>query len=378
MPVEFLTDSQAAAYAAYDGAPSRTELERFFFLDDADRALIEPRRRAYNRLGFAAQLTTVRYLGVFLDDPTDVPAKVADYLAKQLGIADALVLKTYGDRENTRLDHVRELRRVLKYTEFAEAEAELRVWVDARAWTTGGPEGAVRGAGGVAAGASGAAARGDGAGPAGRLVAGDSEPAAVGHPPRAAEHWSAGCAGLAADGAAGGPGVGAGPAAAGPAHPRRVRVRAAARRPARPEDVANRPQPDYGAFQDAARGRVDLARIERHWEDTLRIIGSIHTGAVRAYDVIRMLSRDGRPTPIGDAIAHYGRIAKTLHILRLADEPGYRRQIKVQANLQEGRHSLARKDLPRTLEPALPGRHGRPVDRTTGVRDDEPSEFDAR
>ncbi|MFE2195523.1 Tn3 family transposase [Streptomyces olivaceus] len=100
---------------------------------------------------------------------------------------------------------------------------------------------------------------------------------------------------------------------------------------------------DYGAFQDAARGRVDLARIERHWEDILRIIGSIHTGTVRAYDVIRMLSREGRPTPLGEAIAHYGRIAKTLHILRLADEPGYRRQIKVQANLQEGRHALARK-----------------------------------
>jgi TnpA family transposase len=99
---------------------------------------------------------------------------------------------------------------------------------------------------------------------------------------------------------------------------------------------------DYGAFQDAARGRIDLARIERHWEDILRIIGSIHTGAVRAYDVIRMLSREGRPTPLGDAIAHY-RITKTLHILRLADEPGYRRQIKSQANLQEGRHSLARK-----------------------------------
>lgn len=35
---------------------------------------------------------------------------------------------------------------------------------------------------------------------------------------------------------------------------------------------------DYGAFQDAARSRVDLARIERRWEDILRIIGSIHTG----------------------------------------------------------------------------------------------------
>nr|WP_078879321.1 Tn3 family transposase [Streptomyces sp. NRRL B-24720] len=37
-------------------------------------------------------------------------------------------------------------------------------------------------------------------------------------------------------------------------------------------------------------------------------------------------------------------MSKTLHILRLADEPGYRRQIKSQANLQEGRHfPLARK-----------------------------------
>nr|WP_224303061.1 transposase [Streptomyces olivaceus] len=33
---------------------------------------------------------------------------------------------------------------------------------------------------------------------------------------------------------------------------------------------------DYGVFQDAARGRGDLARIERHWEDIVRIIGSIH------------------------------------------------------------------------------------------------------
>ncbi|GAA0562628.1 DUF4158 domain-containing protein [Streptomyces antimycoticus] len=103
MPVEFLTDEQAAKYAAYDGAPSRTELERFFFLDDADRALIEPKRRAHNRLGFAVQMTTVRFLGVFLDDPTDVPAEAVNYLAEQLGVADRSALKAYGERENTRL-----------------------------------------------------------------------------------------------------------------------------------------------------------------------------------------------------------------------------------------------------------------------------------
>ena len=44
MPVEFLTDDEAAAYGRYVGVPSRAELERVFFLDDEDRALIEHRR----------------------------------------------------------------------------------------------------------------------------------------------------------------------------------------------------------------------------------------------------------------------------------------------------------------------------------------------
>ena len=102
-------------------------------------------------------------------------------------------------------------------------------------------------------------------------------------------------------------------------------------------------QADYGPFEAAARGRVDLGRIRRNWQDILRITASIHTGAVRAHDVIRMVSRDGNPTPLGDAIAHYGRISKSLHILRLVDDEPYRRAIKGQANLQEGRHALGRK-----------------------------------
>jgi TnpA family transposase len=99
---------------------------------------------------------------------------------------------------------------------------------------------------------------------------------------------------------------------------------------------------DYGPFNQAARGRIDLDRVARHWEDILRVIASIHTGAVRAHDVIRMLSRDGNPTPLGEAIAHYGRLHKSLHVLRMADEPDYRRTMKAQGNLQEGRHALAR------------------------------------
>ncbi|WP_157862238.1 hypothetical protein [Wenjunlia vitaminophila] len=32
----------------------------------------------------------------------------------------------------------------------------------------------------------------------------------------------------------------------------------------------------------------------------------------RGHDLIRMPSRDGKPTGLGDAFAHYGRIFKTL------------------------------------------------------------------
>jgi hypothetical protein len=50
MPVEFLTDEQAAAYGKFNEEPTRRELERFFFLDDEDRKLIAKRRGDHSRL----------------------------------------------------------------------------------------------------------------------------------------------------------------------------------------------------------------------------------------------------------------------------------------------------------------------------------------
>jgi len=41
MPVEFLTDDEAAAYGRYARTPSQADLERVFFLDDPDRLAFE-------------------------------------------------------------------------------------------------------------------------------------------------------------------------------------------------------------------------------------------------------------------------------------------------------------------------------------------------
>ncbi len=101
VPVEFLSDLEAAAYGRYDGDPSREELDRVFFLDDADRELIDKRRGEHNRLGFALQLTTVRWLGVFLPDPTAVPAGVLSYVAGQLEVEDLSCVGRYLERRPT-------------------------------------------------------------------------------------------------------------------------------------------------------------------------------------------------------------------------------------------------------------------------------------
>ncbi|MGH3182807.1 MAG: DUF4158 domain-containing protein [Streptosporangiaceae bacterium] len=63
MPVEFLSDQEAAAYGHYGAVVPQADLERFFYLDDADLKLLGRRQGDHNRLGFCLQLTTVRYIG---------------------------------------------------------------------------------------------------------------------------------------------------------------------------------------------------------------------------------------------------------------------------------------------------------------------------
>ncbi|MGH3996062.1 MAG: DUF4158 domain-containing protein [Pseudonocardiaceae bacterium] len=88
-----------------------------------------------------AQAASLQFLGTFLVDPTDVPTEVVDYLAAQLDIDDPSCVKAYRVREMTRLEHAREIREAYGFVEFSRVEDELVRWVDDRAWTTGdGPK----------------------------------------------------------------------------------------------------------------------------------------------------------------------------------------------------------------------------------------------
>ncbi len=89
MPVEFLSDEQAARYGRYHADPTSEQLTQFFYLSPQDLAFIAQRRRRSNQLGCALQLCTLRFLGTFLADPTQVPARILHVVAEQLQVDSA-------------------------------------------------------------------------------------------------------------------------------------------------------------------------------------------------------------------------------------------------------------------------------------------------
>ncbi len=142
MPVEFLTDDEAAAFGRYGHSVPQADLERYFFLDDGDRAMVAAQRGDHSRLGFGIQLATVRYIGRFQPDPLEgVPAEAIDFLAGQLGIADPSCVKKYSLRGETHREHAGKIQKALKLKDFSQAEADLSVFAGGRAWLTGdGPK----------------------------------------------------------------------------------------------------------------------------------------------------------------------------------------------------------------------------------------------
>jgi hypothetical protein len=131
---EYLSAAQVDRYGRFVDDSTPEELEKFFYLDTAALKEAQGKRRLHNRLGWSIQWGTVRMLGTFLTDSgsADVPQVVVDYVAEQLGIIGAAAVKLYGDRPQTPYEHAAQIRSMLSYREFSEAEGEVAAFIASR------------------------------------------------------------------------------------------------------------------------------------------------------------------------------------------------------------------------------------------------------
>ncbi len=136
MPVQFLTTEQRTSYGRYVGNPNADELARYFHLDDADLAIIRAKRGDHNRLGFALQLSTARFLGTFLEDPLEVPEAVLKTLVRQLSIHNLERLPDYR-RAGQRWEHAAQIRTRYGFREWTDTSVGFRLsrWLYALCWS---------------------------------------------------------------------------------------------------------------------------------------------------------------------------------------------------------------------------------------------------
>jgi len=120
VPVSFLTRRDRERLDRFPTEISPEGVSTYFMLSESDlgRALVQ--RGDHNRLGFALQLCTLRYLGFAPDNLAAAPYPAVNFVARQLGVSPN-ALKSYGIRAQTRRAHFQE---VLAYLGFRRATEE--------------------------------------------------------------------------------------------------------------------------------------------------------------------------------------------------------------------------------------------------------------
>jgi TnpA family transposase len=84
---------------------------------------------------------------------------------------------------------------------------------------------------------------------------------------------------------------------------------------------------DYGALDKLASHKVKTRIVAEHWDDLLRLAGSLKLGLVQVGGLMRTLQTNERPTRLARTLEELGRIIKTLYLLAYIDNEAYRRRI---------------------------------------------------
>ena len=82
--------------------------------------------------------------------------------------------------------------------------------------------------------------------------------------------------------------------------------------------------------------------IHEQWDEVLRFIATIRLKVTTASQLFRRLNSYARQHPLYRALKAFGKIPKTLFILRYVDDLGFRQAIEKQLNKVEGSHKFAK------------------------------------
>jgi TnpA family transposase len=122
VPGRFLSEAERGRLRRFPDSISSEDVVAFFTLSEADLAQVRKRSGDYNRLGFALQLCTLRYLGYSPHDLAAIPAQAVAYVARQLRVAPQMLI-SYGARDRTRHQ---QLRAAMQYLGLRRADLELQ------------------------------------------------------------------------------------------------------------------------------------------------------------------------------------------------------------------------------------------------------------
>jgi TnpA family transposase len=103
----------------------------------------------------------------------------------------------------------------------------------------------------------------------------------------------------------------------------------------------DRKQP-YANLDPILTGTIKTHLIRQAWDETIRVMASIHDRIVSPSLILQRLGSYARQNSIHQALAEIGRIYKTVHILRTLDDEEYRRRMGRELNKGEAAHDLSR------------------------------------
>jgi TnpA family transposase len=128
----FLSAAERERWQRFPDTIPQDDLAAYFLLSDHDEREVNRQREPFNRLGYALQLCTLRYLGFVPTDFKATPQAAVSFVAEQLGI-DPSILVLY-DNRRTQSDHRRYVRAYLGFRQATPIDLyALQTWLLARA-----------------------------------------------------------------------------------------------------------------------------------------------------------------------------------------------------------------------------------------------------